>query len=114
MDTARLRQQVEERFLRSAKEHAARTGDGKGLIGIFSSGGRVSPEGDASFSMSGWEGNTLVKVEHRVFRGHKLEIEERFSISGDKKLLRYSQMVKGPAGEQNSHEIEFEIMKSEE
>lgn len=56
----------------------------------------------------GWEGETLVQVEHRVFRTHKLEIEERFRISPDKKLV-YSEIVRGPGGKEDTHEVTFDI-----
>jgi hypothetical protein len=106
-DLTKMRQEVEERFRKSAAEHAARTG--RGVISSSVSGSRFKPDGDGMSSMSGWEGETLVTVELHVFRGHRLEIEERLRISDDKKSLLYAQHVKGP-GEKDGHtEFEFNI-----
>jgi hypothetical protein len=107
IDAKKLHDQVRERFAKYAKEYSPQTGHGP--FAGFSGGGHVSAEGDARASMTGWEGDTRVEVEHRVFRGHKLEIEERLRISDDKKSLLYSQSVKGPAGKTVSHEIEFDV-----
>ena len=85
IDAQKLHDQVEERLRQFAKQHPAPAGQGR--ISGFATGGHVSAEGDASVSMTGWEGNTRLKVEHRVFRGHKLEFEERLRISEDEKSL---------------------------
>src|SRR5258708_6548508 len=80
-DVEKMREQLEQRFKRSAAEHAARTG--RGTISSSFSRSAFKPDGDGSASMSGWEGETLVTLEVHVFRGHKLEIEERLRISED-------------------------------
>jgi hypothetical protein len=59
--------------------------------------------------MTGWEGETLVKVELHFFRGHRLDIEERLRISDDKKSLIYARQIKGPGGKESSYEIDFDI-----
>ena len=107
IDVQKLRDQVRQRFAKMREEHSRKTG--RGVVGGFSGRGHVSSEGDASTSMSGWEGDTHVEVEYRVFRGHELEIEERLRISDDQKSLLYSQSVKGPAGKTVSHQIEFDV-----
>src|SRR5260370_7659747 len=103
----KMREQVEQRFKRSAAEHAARTG--RGSISSSFSRSAFKPDGDGSASMSGWEGETLVTLEVHVFRGHKLEIEERLRISEDKKALLYAKHIKGPLGKEGRFEIEFDI-----
>ena len=106
-DAQKLIERVRERFERSAREHALRTG--RGVTGSFFSGSNFRPDGDGAASMTGSEGETLVKVELRVFRGYKLELEERLRISDDRNSLLYSQRIKGPKGKEDSYEIEFDV-----
>ena len=61
--------------------------------------------------MMGWEGETLVKVELRAFKGHKMELEERIRLSEDQRALLYSQKIKGPTGKEDSHEIRFDVIE---
>jgi hypothetical protein len=95
------------RFLDYARENASPPG--RGVIIGFAGGECTSGEGDAAFAMNGWEGDTLVQVEHRPFRGYKLEIEERFCVSRDKKRVLYSEIMRGPGGEEDVHEIAFNV-----
>jgi hypothetical protein len=60
-------------------------------------------------SMSTWEGETSVTLEIHLFRGHRLEIEKRLRLSEDKKLLVYTQQIKGPEGKKGRYEIEFAV-----
>lgn len=60
--------------------------------------------------MMGWEGDTLVKVEMLVFKGHKMELEERIRLSDDQQAIQYSQKVKGPTGEEYSHETKVDVI----
>jgi hypothetical protein len=106
-DVMKMHREVEERFRRGAAEHAARTG--RGMISSSIGGSRFKPDGDGGASMSGWEGETLVTVELHVFRGHRLDIEERLRISEDTKSLIYAQQVKGPGEKEGRYEIEFDI-----
>ena len=55
------------------------------------------------------EGETLVTLEIHMFRGYRLEIEERLRLSEDKKLLIYRQQITGPGGKEGRCEIEFEV-----
>jgi hypothetical protein len=71
---------------------------------------RFNATGEGAASMTGWEGETLVKVELHVFRGHRLDIEDRLRISDDKNLLLYSQQIRGPRGKEGRFEIEFDIV----
>jgi len=60
-------------------------------------------------SMSTMDGPDFVNFEVRVFRGHRLEIEERLRLSDDGKLLQYSQQINGPDGKENRYEIQFNV-----
>jgi hypothetical protein len=55
------------------------------------------------------DGSTLVNFEIRIFRGHRLELEERLSLSEDKKSLLYAQQIKGPQGKESRYEIQFDV-----
>lgn len=95
-------------FLESAaKNWADRTGTG--FVSALIGGSRFKPDGDGMASMSTSEGETLVTLEIHVFRGHRLEIEERLRLSEDKKSLVYTQQTKGPKGKEARYEIEFEV-----
>ena len=106
-DVEKLRERLRERLERSAREQANRTGGGvvAGSIG----GSHFRPDGDGAASMAGWDGETLLNLELRVFRGYKLELEERFRISDDRDSLLYSQKITGPRRKKASYEIEFDI-----
>lgn len=108
-DVEEMWKRVKERFEKSAIEYAA----GRGVGGSFSCVGHFSPGGDGAASMTGFEGETLVKVELRFFRSHKLELEERLRLSADKRFLLYSQRITGPTGEEDSYEKEFAIAEVE-
>ena len=111
-DVTSMHREVQERFRRSAAEHAARMGTGT-ISSSFSSS-RFKPDGDGMSSMNGWKGETLVTVEIHVFRGHRLEIEERLRISDDKKSLLYTQRIKGPGGRDGHTELEFNIAPNDQ
>jgi hypothetical protein len=102
-----MRKRVDELFRKRGEEWAARTG--KGFAGSSHGRGSFRSDGDGSASMSTSEGQTLVTLEIHVFRGHRLEIEERLCLSDDKKSLLYSQQIKGPQGKESRHEIEFDV-----
>jgi len=110
VDFEKLKQRARERFEKSQRQEAERTG--RGVIGGFVGGSFSTPDGDGSASMIGWEGETLVKVEARVFKGHKMELEERFRFSDDQQAIQYSQKIKGPTGKEHSHEIKVDVIKS--
>jgi hypothetical protein len=103
----RMHEDVRKRFEENARHQASRTG--RGVIGGFSAGGRFGPEGDGVASMTGWEGESSVRVELRVFRSHSLEFEERLRLSDDKKSLIYSQKIKGPTGKEHTYQLEFNL-----
>ena len=107
IDVENMRRRVDELFRKRSEERAARTGTG--FVGTRIGGSRFKPDGDGMTSMSTWEGETLVTLEIHVFRGLRLEIEERLRLSEDKKSLVYTQQIKGPEGKEGRYEIEFEI-----
>jgi hypothetical protein len=109
-DLEKFKRRVQERFEQSQRQTAERTG--RGGIGGFVGGSRSTPEGDGSASMMGWEGETLVQVEMRIFKGHKMELEERFRLSDDRQAIQYSQKIKGPTGKEQSHEIKVAVVCS--
>lgn len=107
IDVENMRRRVDELFIKRSEERA--DGSGRGFIGSGASRGSFKPDGDGMASVSTSEGQTLVTLEVHIFRGHRLEIEERLRLSEDKKSLVYSQHIKGPQGKEARHEIEFEI-----
>jgi len=78
-DLENLKQRAREHFEKGQRQEAERTG--RGIMGGFVGGSRSTPDRDGSASTIGWEGETLVKVEVRVFKSHKMELEERFRLS---------------------------------
>jgi hypothetical protein len=50
-----------------------------------------------------------VTFEIRIFRGHRLEIEERLRMSEDNKSLLYTQAITGPDGKVGHYEVAFEV-----
>jgi hypothetical protein len=108
-DFGEFKQRVTERFEKMQRERAERTG--RGMVGGFAGGGHSTPDGDGAASMTGWDGRTLVKVEMRVFKGHKMEMEERFCLSDDQQAIQYSQKVKGPTGTEHSHEVRIDVIQ---
>jgi len=107
IDVEKMRKRVDELFRRRGEEGAALTGTG--FVGARAGGSGFKPDGDGMASMSTTEGQTLVTLEIQVFRGHRLEIEERLRLSEDKKSLVYTQQIKGPEGKEGRYNIEFEI-----
>jgi hypothetical protein len=108
IDVENMRRLVDELFRKRIEERAA--GTGSRFIRSSVSGGSFKPDGDGMASMSTSEGQTLVTLEVHLFRGHRLEIEERLRLSEDKKSLVYTQQIKGPQGKEARHEIEFEVV----
>ncbi len=74
-------------------------------------GGSFKPDGDGGASMSTSEGQTSVTFEIRIFRSHRLEIEERLRMSEDNKSLLYTQAVKGPDGKVLHYELVFDVTR---
>jgi hypothetical protein len=107
IDVEKTRNRVDELFRKRGEQRAALTGTG--FAGARSGGSIFKPDGDGMASMSTTEGQTSVKLEIQVFRGHRLEIEERLRVSADKKSLVYSKQIKGPGGKEGHYEIEFEV-----
>jgi hypothetical protein len=110
IDVERMHKRVEEGLRRRGEERAAL--GGTGLMGAHVSGSRFGPDGDGMSSMRTTEGETLVTFEIEVFRGHRLEIEERICLSENKKSLVYTQQIKGPDGKEGRYKIEFEVAES--
>ena len=102
-----VRKRVDELFRRRGEEMAALTGTG--FRSSRTGGGIFKPDSDGKASMSTSEGETLVTLEIHIFRGHRLEIEERLRLSEDKKSLVYTQQIKGPKGKEGRYEIQFEV-----
>jgi hypothetical protein len=93
----KMRERVEER-LRNIRENRT-----------YVVGGRSKSNGNSMSSMSTMDGPDFVNFEVRVFRGHRLELEERLHLSDDGKLLQYSQQIGGPDGKTNHYELEFNV-----
>jgi hypothetical protein len=94
-----MRERVEERP-RNRRENCVRA---------YLGGGSSKPNGDSMSSMSTMDGPDLVNFEVRIFRGHRLELEERLHLSDDRRLLQYSQQIGGPDGRTNHYELEFNV-----
>ena len=107
IDVEKMRKRMDELFSRRGEELAARTG--AGFASARTGGGSFKADGDGMASMSTSEGETLVTLEIHIFRGHRLEIEERLRPSEDKKLLLYALQIKGPEGKEGRYEIEFAV-----
>jgi hypothetical protein len=107
MTIEKMRERVYERFRNHSGKSEAH--GGKGFIGGYVGGGSSTPDGDGMSSMSTMDGPDFVNFEVRVFRGHRLELEERLRLSDDGKLLRYSQQIGGPDGKTNHYELEFNV-----
>src|SRR5712671_3559272 len=107
IDVEKMRKRVDELFSRRGEDLAARTG--AGFASARTGGGRFKADGDGMASMSTSAGETLVPLEIHIFRGYRLEIEERLRLSENKKLLVYTQQIKGPEGKKGLYEIEFEV-----
>lgn len=107
MTVERMRRRVDEMRRNQAQESAATRG--KGLIRGYSGSGGSDPSGDGTSSMTTMDGSDIVNFEVRIFRGHRLELEERLGLSDDGKLLRYSQQIVGPDGKTNHYEVEFMV-----
>jgi len=107
IDVEKMRKRVDELFSRRGQELAARTG--AGFATARTGSGSFKADGDGMASMSTSEGETSVTLEIHIFRGYRLEMEERLRLSEDKKLLVYTQQIKGPEGKKGRYEIEFEV-----
>jgi hypothetical protein len=106
IEVEEMRERVHELFRKNIEEQIARTG--RGVIGSHVMGSHFKPDGDGSASMSTSEGQTLVTFELLIFRGHRLEIEERLRMSEDNKSLLYTQAITGPDGKVGRYEVAFE------
>lgn len=95
----KMRERVEER-LRNRRENCVRA---------YLGGGSSKPNGDSMSSMCTMDGPDFVNFEVRIFRGHRLEIEERLHLSDDGRFLQYSQQIGGPDGQTNHYELEFNV-----
>jgi hypothetical protein len=102
----KMRQRVDEMLRKRADEWAAH-GRG-GLIGSHFTGGHSKPDGDGMALGTTMDGPVLVNFEIRIFRGRRLELEERLRLSDDEKSLLYSKQIKGPDGKEGRYEIEFD------
>src|ERR1700688_1775415 len=107
IEVAKMRERVRELFRKNIEGQIARTG--QGIIGSHVVGRKFQPDGDGGASMSTSEGQTSVTFEIRIFRGHRLEIEERLRMSEDNKSLLYTQTVTGPDGKVGHYDVAFEV-----
>src|SRR5271170_2667793 len=106
VEVEEMGRRAEERLTKSREELAGRPGGGV-IGGYHMSSHSKLGNNDRAVSMSTSEGETLVNLEIRIFRGHRLEFEERLRLSDDKRLLLYSQHIKGPEGKEGRYDIEF-------
>jgi|ERR1700719_1201710 len=74
IEVEEMRERVDQLFKKNIEQQIARTG--RGVMGSHSMSSRLKPDGDGGASMSTSEGQTSVTFELRIFRGHRLEIEE--------------------------------------
>jgi hypothetical protein len=107
IEVEKMRERVHKLFRENIEGQIARTG--QGIMGSHVMGGNFKPDGDGGPSMSTSEGQTSVTFEIRIFRGHRLEIEERLRMSEDNKSLLYTQTVTGPDGKVGHHDVVFEV-----
>ena len=107
IEVEEMRERVDQLFKKNIEQQIARTG--RGVMGSHSMSSRFKPDGDGGASMSTSEGQTSVTFELRIFRGHRLEIEERLRMSEDNKSLLYTQAITGPDGKASRHEVAFEV-----
>ena len=105
-----MRKRVEERFQRTARKLAAKSGSD--VVGASFSRGHFQPDGNFSASVTGWEDDSFVTVEMRSIFGYKLELEEKIRLFEDKNLLLYSIQVTGPSGAREVHHSQFELSDS--
>jgi hypothetical protein len=103
-----MRKRVEERLAKTRRELTGRSAGGI-IGGYFVSSHSKLESNDRAVSMSTSEGETLVNLEIRIFRGQRLELEERLRLSDDKSSLLYSQQIKGPDGKEGRYDIEFAV-----
>jgi hypothetical protein len=73
------------------------------------SGESFKPDSDGMALATTMDGPDLVNFEIHMFCGHRLELEERLHLSENKKLLVYTQQIKGPQGKEDRYEVEFEV-----
>ena len=109
IEVEEMRERVHELFRKNLEEQNARTG--RGVRGADFMGGSFKPDGDGGASMSTSEGQSSVTFEIRIFRSHRLEIEERLRMSEDNKSLLYTQAVKGPDGKVLYYELVFDVTR---
>ena len=106
----KMRQHVEELLRKRADEWTAHGSGGATSRSHFISG-HSKPDGDGMASGSTMVGAVLVNFEIRIFRGRRLELEERLRLSDDEKSLLYSKQIKGPDGKEGRYEIKFDAGK---
>jgi hypothetical protein len=107
IEVEKMRERVHELFRKNIEGQIARTG--QGIMGSHVTGGNFKPDGDGGASMSTSEGQTSVAFEVRIFRGLRLEIEERLRMSEDSKSLLYTQTITGPDGKVGHYDVAFEV-----
>lgn len=107
IDVEKMRERVDHLLRRRGEELAARTG--AGFVSARFGGRSFKADGDGRASVCTSDGDTQVTLEIHIFRGHRLEIEERLRLSEEKKLLVYTQEIKGPEGKTGRYEIAFEV-----
>jgi hypothetical protein len=91
----------EEHVMEEMREHLARTG----MTATQAFPTRYSHRKASGVAS---EGETLVTFTIWRYQWHELEMEERFSLSEDKRKLLYSQQIQGPKGKKVGFEIDFD------
>src|SRR5260370_23926170 len=105
IDVENMRKRVDELFRKRGEEWAARTGTGLRSWHIGS--GSFKPDGDGMASMRTSEGETSVTLEIHLFRGHRLEIEERLRLSHDTKSLVQSHQLNEPEEREVHYAVQY-------
>jgi len=108
LDVATMREDVKERFAKGPEEAIEH------LREQMKKSGMTAPQTFPAFyshrkvSGAASEGETFVTFTIWRYQWHELEIEERFSLSEDKRKLLYSQQIQGPKGKKENFEIDFD------
>jgi hypothetical protein len=106
-DRSQMLMEAKGRFKKQHEENLRRVA-GRFPQGYMGGGSR-GPDGSARTSIGRWDGLTNVTVSVNTFRGHEFHIEERISLSDDRRTLLYTVEVKLPEGEAERHDFSFNV-----
>jgi len=107
-DVATMRADVKESFARGSEEAIEHKREQRKAHGMTPPQSFPTLYSHRKVSDSATEGETLVTFTIWRVHWHNTEIEERFSLSEDKRTLLYSQQIQGPHGKKENFEIDFD------